>query len=128
MTFMKLAAVHPAAKMYAEEVRAGLGPGLPLRAVQPLRGEVQVHDPAGADGRAVLFTVQERGASHLYRLPTTGGKPEMVVGELGTIGATPAVVNAVVDALARAGARLTAARAPATRPARRGFPAASGRR
>jgi carbon-monoxide dehydrogenase large subunit len=26
------------------------------------------------------------------------------VGELGTIGATPAVVNAVVDALARAGA------------------------
>jgi carbon-monoxide dehydrogenase large subunit len=26
------------------------------------------------------------------------------VGELGTIGATPAVVNAVIDALARAGA------------------------
>src|SRR5262245_12558631 len=38
-----------------------------------------------ADGRAVLFTVQERGASHLYRLPITGGKPEMVVGERGTI-------------------------------------------
>jgi dipeptidyl aminopeptidase/acylaminoacyl peptidase len=38
-----------------------------------------------ADGRALLFTVQERGASHLYRLPATGGKPEMVVGERGTI-------------------------------------------
>ena len=32
------------------------------------------------------------------------------VGELGTIGATPAVVNAVIDALARAGHSSAAAR------------------
>ena len=36
------------------------------------------------------------------------------VGELGTIGATPAVVNAVVDALARAGARTEGLQMPLT--------------
>ncbi|MGH9143849.1 MAG: S9 family peptidase, partial [Vicinamibacterales bacterium] len=51
-----------------------------------------------ADGRAVLFTVQERGSSHLYRLPLTcaaevpgrrgsGECPaEKVVGDTGTVG------------------------------------------
>jgi len=38
------------------------------------------------DGRAVLFTVQERGTTHLYRLPASGGKPELVVGERGAVG------------------------------------------
>jgi dipeptidyl aminopeptidase/acylaminoacyl peptidase len=38
------------------------------------------------DGRAVLFTVQERGATHLYRLPIAAGKPELVVGDRGTVG------------------------------------------
>jgi dipeptidyl aminopeptidase/acylaminoacyl peptidase len=38
------------------------------------------------DGRAILFTVQERGATHLYRLPIAAGKPELVVGDRGTVG------------------------------------------
>ena len=38
------------------------------------------------DSRALLFTVQERGATHLYRLPAAGGKPELVVGERGAVG------------------------------------------
>jgi dipeptidyl aminopeptidase/acylaminoacyl peptidase len=38
------------------------------------------------DGRAVLFTVQERGTTHLYRMPASGGKPELVVGERGAVG------------------------------------------
>ena len=29
-----------------------------------------------ADGRALLFTVQERGNVRLYRAPVSGGKPE----------------------------------------------------
>jgi dipeptidyl aminopeptidase/acylaminoacyl peptidase len=37
------------------------------------------------DGRALLFTVQERGSVHLYRQPIAGGKPELVVGERGTV-------------------------------------------
>lgn len=40
-----------------------------------------------ADGRSVYVTVQERGSTHLYRLPTEGGTSEMVVGERGTVGA-----------------------------------------
>ena len=53
-----------------------------------------------ADGRAVLFTVQERGSSHLYRLPLTCScrhvrgadgerncPAEKIVGETGTVGA-----------------------------------------
>ena len=39
------------------------------------------------DGRALLVTVQERGSAHLYRMPAAGGKPELVVGERGTVGA-----------------------------------------
>ncbi|HZQ92795.1 MAG TPA: S9 family peptidase [Terriglobales bacterium] len=38
------------------------------------------------DGAALLFTVQERGSNHLYRLPVAGGKPEMVVGDAGFVG------------------------------------------
>jgi dipeptidyl aminopeptidase/acylaminoacyl peptidase len=37
------------------------------------------------DGRALLFTVQERGSVHLYRQPIAGGKPELVVGDRGTL-------------------------------------------
>ena len=48
-----------------------------------------------ADGRAVLFTVQERGSSHLYRLPLTCGgnaasqscQAEKIVGDAGSVGA-----------------------------------------
>lgn len=37
------------------------------------------------DGRAVYFTVQERGSNHLYRLSVGGGRPEPAVGEPGSV-------------------------------------------
>ena len=37
--------------------------------------------------RAVMFTVQERGHVRLYRVPVSGGKPELVVNERGAVGA-----------------------------------------
>jgi dipeptidyl aminopeptidase/acylaminoacyl peptidase len=40
-----------------------------------------------ADGKAVYFTVQERGNVRLYRLPISGGTPEVVINERGTVGA-----------------------------------------
>src|SRR5712692_8481484 len=39
-----------------------------------------------ADGTALYFTVQERGNVRLYRLPVAGGRPEVVVGDRGTVG------------------------------------------
>ena len=39
-----------------------------------------------ADGRSVYFTVQERGNVRLYRLPASGGQPEVVVKERGAVG------------------------------------------
>lgn len=39
------------------------------------------------DGDLVYFTVQERGNVHLYRQAVSGGKPELVVGGTGTVGA-----------------------------------------
>ncbi len=38
-----------------------------------------------SDGRSVYTTVQERGNIRLYRLPVSGGAPEVVVGEPGTV-------------------------------------------
>ena len=38
------------------------------------------------DGSAVYFTVQERGSTHLVRLPISGGQPEYIVKEPGSIG------------------------------------------
>jgi dipeptidyl aminopeptidase/acylaminoacyl peptidase len=38
------------------------------------------------DGKSVLFTVQERGNSKLYRLPLGGGPPQVVVGDKGSVG------------------------------------------
>jgi len=37
------------------------------------------------DGRAVYFTVQERGSVRLVRLPIAGGKPEYVVKDTGSV-------------------------------------------
>ena len=37
------------------------------------------------DGRALLFTVQERGMVRLYRQPVAGGKAEVVVNERGSV-------------------------------------------
>ena len=39
------------------------------------------------DGRALMVTVQDRGTVHLYRMPIAGGKPELLVGERGSVGA-----------------------------------------
>jgi dipeptidyl aminopeptidase/acylaminoacyl peptidase len=39
------------------------------------------------DGAAIYFTVQERGMVRLYRLKTSGGAPERVVADRGTVGA-----------------------------------------
>src|SRR5207244_4509581 len=39
------------------------------------------------DGRALLFTVQERGDVHLYRQPINGAKAELVVSDRGAVGA-----------------------------------------
>jgi len=38
------------------------------------------------DGNAVYFTVQERGSNFLVRLPISGGKPEYLVKEPGSVG------------------------------------------
>jgi dipeptidyl aminopeptidase/acylaminoacyl peptidase len=38
------------------------------------------------DGRAVYVVYQERGLSHLARLPVTGGQPEVLVNDTGTVG------------------------------------------
>lgn len=45
----------------------------------------QSHPTWGNDG-AVYFTAQERGSVHLYRLRVSGGTPETVVNELGSVG------------------------------------------
>src|SRR5262249_34147343 len=34
-----------------------------------------------ADGTALYFTVQDHGTSKLYRLPVSGGKPEVIAGD-----------------------------------------------
>ena len=39
-----------------------------------------------ADGSAVYFTLQQRGSNHLVRLPISGGKPEYVVKDTGSVG------------------------------------------
>ncbi|HVB38087.1 MAG TPA: S9 family peptidase, partial [Vicinamibacterales bacterium] len=38
------------------------------------------------DGQSLYFTVQDRGSVHLERLPVDGGRPEIVVGEAGSVG------------------------------------------
>jgi dipeptidyl aminopeptidase/acylaminoacyl peptidase len=39
------------------------------------------------DGRAIYFTAQERGNVRLYRHPVAGGKPDLVIGDRGSVGA-----------------------------------------
>jgi dipeptidyl aminopeptidase/acylaminoacyl peptidase len=39
------------------------------------------------DGRSLYFTVQERGETHLYRIPAAGGKPERALSDEGSVGA-----------------------------------------
>ena len=40
-----------------------------------------------ADGNAVYFTVQDRGSVRLYRLRVTGGTPEVIINDRGSVGA-----------------------------------------
>jgi dipeptidyl aminopeptidase/acylaminoacyl peptidase len=40
-----------------------------------------------ADSRFLLFTVQERGETHLYRIPAAGGKAERALADEGSVGA-----------------------------------------
>lgn len=37
------------------------------------------------DSKAVYFTVDERGSERLYRLPSSGGRPEVLLGEQGAV-------------------------------------------
>jgi len=66
-----------------------------------------------ADGRAVLFTVQERGSSHLYRVPIACGaeapgrrsvgdggcQAEKIVGDTGSVGALSVAKTVIAYAL-----------------------------
>jgi len=38
------------------------------------------------DGSSLYFSVQERGSSHLYRVPVAGGRPEVVISDAGHVG------------------------------------------
>ncbi|MGO9268663.1 MAG: prolyl oligopeptidase family serine peptidase [Terriglobia bacterium] len=55
----------------------------------------QSHPTWGNHG-AVYFTAQERGSVHLYRLRTSGGTPETVVNELGSVGSWSAGKDGVI--------------------------------
>jgi len=46
----------------------------------------QGHPRWSPDGAAVYFTLQERGSNHLVRLPVSGGAPEIVVKDPGSVG------------------------------------------
>ncbi|MBW8868494.1 MAG: PD40 domain-containing protein, partial [Acidobacteria bacterium] len=54
------------------------------------------------DGTALLFTVQERGHTRLYRAPVGGGKPEAIVSERGTVGSFSMAKNTVAYTLTTA--------------------------
>jgi dipeptidyl aminopeptidase/acylaminoacyl peptidase len=45
------------------------------------------------DGKSVYFTVQNQGNNLLYRMPVSGGKPEVVVNERGGVGSWSAAAN-----------------------------------
>ncbi len=49
-----------------------------------------------ADGSAVYFTVQERGNVRLYRLPVSGGPPEVIISERGSVGAWSVARSGVI--------------------------------
>src|ERR1700676_686528 len=55
------------------------------------------------DGRAVLFTVQERGNGKLYRISVSGGAPVAVVSDRGSVGAWSAHGNQIAYAFTSPG-------------------------
>jgi dipeptidyl aminopeptidase/acylaminoacyl peptidase len=55
-----------------------------------------------SDGRSVLLTVQEHGQVHLYRVAASGGKPEAVVGERGSVGSWSTQGNQIAYAFSTA--------------------------
>ena len=48
------------------------------------------------DGKAVYFTVQERGSVRLYRLPAAGGKAEVIINDIGAVGAFSVSKNGLI--------------------------------
>ena len=56
-----------------------------------------------SDGRAVLFTVQERGSVRLYRMVAEGGKPTLVINEEGSVGGWSIRGDKVAFTLSNAG-------------------------
>ena len=48
------------------------------------------------DGASVYFTVQERGAVRLYRLPMNSSKPEVVINDRGSVGSWSVARNGLV--------------------------------
>jgi len=52
-----------------------------------------------ADGRSLLFTVQERGSVRLYGAPIAGGKPSLIIEGTGSIGAWSTHGNQIAFAL-----------------------------
>jgi dipeptidyl aminopeptidase/acylaminoacyl peptidase len=52
-----------------------------------------------SDGNWIYFTAQERGEVHLYRAPVSGGKPQAVLKDRGTIGAFSTHGEAIADAM-----------------------------
>jgi dipeptidyl aminopeptidase/acylaminoacyl peptidase len=53
------------------------------------------------DGRTLYFSLQERGETHLYRIPAAGGKAELVLGD-GSVGAWSLARTGGVPAIAYA--------------------------
>jgi dipeptidyl aminopeptidase/acylaminoacyl peptidase len=53
-----------------------------------------------ADGSAVYFTMQERGSIHLVRLPISGGTPQVVVNDVGSVGGFSVGKDAIVYSFA----------------------------
>src|SRR5262249_29146312 len=45
------------------------------------------------DGASVYFIVQQRGSTHLVRMPVAGGSPEFVVKDLGNVGSWTAAAG-----------------------------------
>ena len=57
-------------------------------------------DPGwSADGRSLLFTVQERGSVRLYGAPIAGGKPSLIIEGTGSVGAWSTHGNQIAFAL-----------------------------
>ncbi len=61
-------------------------------------------DPGwSSDGRFVYFTVQDRGSVHLYRVASSGGRPEPVISDRASVGAWSVAGDKLAYALSTPG-------------------------